>query len=149
MPLKTDFGKFSTNLYVGTPVPPKSGKVKKKAAPFSLRLSEAERARLIAEAEGARLGTYIKEKLLVSTTSARQHRTSLGVQDRAALAKVLALLGKSGLVSNLTQLARLANSGSLPFTPEIEEELRASLREVREIRRLLLLSLGMRMETAR
>ncbi|MGB3503419.1 MAG: hypothetical protein WBA44_17485 [Mesorhizobium sp.] len=128
--------------YVPGPTKPKA----KRLAPFSIRLSEDERARLAMEAAGAPLGAYIKAKALGVPVRAR--RTGLAVEDRVALAKGLALLGQSRLASNLNQFAYAVNIGSLPVTPETEEELFAALRDVRELRRLFLTALGLKPEDA-
>lgn len=120
---------------------------KKRLAPFSIRLSEDERARLAMEAAGAPLGAYIKAKAL-GTPPIRLRRTGLAVEDRVALAKGLALLGRSRLASNLNQLAYAVNIGSLPVTPETEQELFAAVRDVRALRRLFLLALGLKPEDA-
>jgi hypothetical protein len=131
----------------GFPFPPPPGNQKvKRPAPFSLRLSAEERARLIEEAKGIPLGAYIRAKVLGSAPPVRMRRTGLAVQDRQALAQVLALLGQSRLSSNLNQLAHAANIGALPLTPETEADLRESLRDVRAMRRLLLLGLGLNAE---
>lgn len=119
----------------------------KRPAPFSIRLSEDERARLLAEAGGTPLGSYIKAKAL-GTPPARMRRSGMGVEDREALAKGLALLGKSRLANNLNQLAWAVNTGSLPVTPETEAELFAAARDVRALRRLFLVALGFRPEDA-
>lgn len=103
------------------------------------------------EAAGAPLGAYIKSKLLggLPPTARRQPPpTGLAMQDRQEFAQALGLLGKSRLSSNLNQLAKLANTGSLPLTPEIEDELLAALREMRAIRALLLAALGLQPEVA-
>lgn len=120
----------------------------KRPAPFSLRLSEDERARLVAEAAGAPLGSYVKAKLFGGTPPVRMRRTGLAVEDRAALAQALGLLGRSGLSSNLNQLAHAAHIGALGVTPDVEDELRAALAEVRAIRALLLSALGLKPEGA-
>ncbi len=120
---------------------------RKRPAPFSIRLGDADRARLAMEAAGAPLGAYIKAKVL-SGQPIRSRRTGLVVQDRAALAKGLALLGRSRLANNLNQLAYAANIGSLPITPETEEALRDALRDIRELRRLFMFALGLKEETA-
>lgn len=117
---------------------------KKRLAPFSIRLSESERARLAVEAAGAPLGAYIKAKAL--GVPLRSRRTGLAVEDRVALAKGLALLGRSRLANNLNQLAYAVNIGSLPITPETEQELFAALSDVRELRRLFLSALGLKPE---
>lgn len=124
-----------------------SGK-RKRPSPFCIRLSENERARLELEARGLPLGAYIKAKAL-GDKPLRMRRTGLAVEDRQALAKALALLGHSRLSSNLNQLAHAANIGSLPMTPETEAELLAALRDVREMRRLLITALGLKPEASR
>ncbi|WP_431284509.1 hypothetical protein ACQW02_06815 [Humitalea sp. 24SJ18S-53] len=119
---------------------------KPRLPPFSLRLSEAERARLTDEAKGAPLGSYIKAKVLGSALPVRLRRSGLAVEDRQALAQALALLGASRLSSNVNQLARLANIGALPVTLELETELSAALADIRSIRCLLVAALGLKAE---
>lgn len=119
---------------------------KKRTSPFAIRLSRDQRARLEREAAGAPLGTYIKAKALGTPLPMR--RSGLIIEDRAAFARALALLGQSRLSNNLNQLANLANIGALPFTPEIEEELREALADVRQVRSLLVEALGLRENAA-
>lgn len=121
---------------------------KARPAPFSLRLSVEERARLEREAAGAPLGGYIRAKVL-GDAPLRNRASGLAIEDRKALAQVLALLGHTRLASNLNQIAHVANIGALPVTPETEEELRAALAAVREIRDLLITALGMKPEPKR
>ena len=144
MSLGHDFNPAGNDLaYRSSTAKPK----KKRLAPFSIRLSEEERARLAIEAAGAPLGAYIKAKAL-GTPPLRSRRTGLVVEDRVALAKGLALLGRSRLANNLNQLAYAVNIGSLPVTPETEEELFAAVRDVRALRRLVLTALGLKPEDA-
>lgn len=119
---------------------------RKRPAPFSIRLSEADRARLAMEAAGAPLGAYIKSKILDGKAVERKRRKVLSIQDREALAQALALLGRSHLSSNLNQLAHAVNIGVLPITPETEAELLAAVQDVREIRRHLMTALGFKLE---
>lgn len=121
---------------------------RRRCSPFSLRLSAEERARLEREAAGAPLGGYIKAKVLTGAPL-RARRTGLAVQDREALGQALALLGRSRLTSNLNQIAHAVNIGSLPITPETEDELYAALRDVRSIRTLMLTALGLQPEGGR
>lgn len=121
---------------------------RKRPAPFSLRLSAEERARLVAEAKGAPLGAYIKAKLLGKSLPVRMRRTGLAIEDRKALAQVLALLGGSRLANNLNQLAYAANIGALPITPDTERHLKAALADVRALRRLLMAALGLKPEAS-
>jgi hypothetical protein len=120
---------------------------KKRLPPFSIRLSEEERARLAMEAAGAPLGAYIKAKAL-GTPPLRVRRSGVVMEDRQSLAKGLALLGRSRLANNLNQIAYAVNIGSLPVTAETEEELFAALRDVRALRHLFLAALGLKPEDA-
>ena len=72
----------------------------------------------------------------------KQARGQYRVKDYKALAEVLAKLGASRLSSNLNQLAKAANSGSLPVTPETENALQAACRDIRAVKRLLMTALG-------
>jgi hypothetical protein len=110
--------------------------------PFSLRLSAEERAKLEAAATGMSLGSYIKAKLFDGDLSPRRRRGNAPVKDHAALAQVLGMLGNMRLASNLNQLARSANIGTLPLTPEVEEELARSCAAVIAMRAELLRALG-------
>lgn len=90
------------------------------------------------------LGSYIKARLFGERAERHPRSSRLTVHDKEALARILAMLGRSRLANNLNQLAKLANTGSLPLTPEVEEELLAALADVREVRRLLVEALGLR-----
>jgi hypothetical protein len=116
---------------------------RRRSAPFSLRLSAAERDQLRAEAGDQPLGAYIKAKVL-GGSRLRSRRSGLAVEDRAALAQVLALLGQSRIANNLNQLAFAANTGALPEVPDAEERLLDALEGVRNIRVLLLGALGLK-----
>ena len=140
MPVKRAFSQASPPREVAERI---AERQKKRPAPFCMRLSDAERAALVAEAGSLPLGAHIKAKLFSSALPARR-RGGLSLEDRAALAQVLALLGKSRIANNLNQLAYAANIGSLPMTPETETELRDTLAGVREMRALLMQALGMK-----
>jgi len=116
--------------------PPKS------PPPFSLRLTAAERARLENDAAGKTLGAYIRERLFGEDAAPRQSRGNHPIKDHEALGRVLGALGQSRLSSNLNQLAKAVNTGSLPVTPETEAELREACREVSALRDELLRALG-------
>ena len=96
-------GQTLTSIYHNTAKP-------RRPAPFSVRLSKEERARLEAEAQGVPLGTYIKAKALGGAPLKR----AASVDDRKALAQALALLGKTHYANNLNQLAHLASMRDLP-----------------------------------
>ena len=107
---------------------------KKGHAPFSLRLSFDERGILEHDAAGMALGAYIRERLFGEDVTPRTTRGKFPVKDHAALGRVLG--------NNLNQLARAVNSGSLPVTPETEEELRRACAAVLAMREDILCALG-------
>jgi hypothetical protein len=121
----------------------KDQRKRKRLAPFSVRLTETERDRLIDEAKGLPLGTYIKVKALGGSFP-RRRGSGFSVRDRQSLAKALALLGGSRIANNLNQLAHAANIGTLPLTPETEADLLEALHHVREVRDLLIAALGLK-----
>lgn len=115
---------------------------KKYPPPFSLRLTHEERARLDSERGGKPLSVHIREKLFGDDASPRKKSGNSPVGDREALGRVLGALGHSRLSSNLNQLAKAVNTGSLPVTPETEADLKEACREVTALRAELLRALG-------
>ena len=65
------------------------------------------------------------------------------VKDHKILAELITKLGASRISSNLNQLARAANSGSLLLLPEVEENLRQALSDIAWMRKTLMKSLGL------
>lgn len=116
--------------------------VESKPAPFSLRLSFDERGILEHDAAGQALGAYIRERLFGEDVTPRTTRGKFPVKDQAALGRVLGALGASRLSANLNQLAKAVNTGSLPVTPETEEELRKACAAVIAMRQDILSALG-------
>lgn len=117
---------------------------KKREAPFSLRLTFEERAQLEAAANGEPLGAYIKSVLFAQDLPKTRRRRSAPIADQKALARVLAALGGSRLSSNLNQLARALNTGTLPVHPEIEDELREACGDIARMRAELIEALGLK-----
>lgn len=118
----------------------------KKPPPFSLRLNAEERQRLEAAAAGMPLGSFIKAKLFDGDLSPRRTRGSAPVKDHAALAQVLGMIGNMRLASNLNQTAKSANIGTLPLTPEVEEDLQRACAAVIAMRAELMRALGYEQE---
>lgn len=115
---------------------------KKREAPFSLRLTFEERAALEEAANGIPLGAYIKAVLFGDDLEKVRRRNTNPVADHAALGQVLGKLGASRLSSNLNQLAHAANIGTLPLTPDVEDDLRDACADVAAMRKELLSALG-------
>jgi hypothetical protein len=120
----------------------RSAMADRRSPPFSLRLTFEERAKLEQDAAGMSLGGYIRSRLLDPNRAPPRRRGKFTVKDHRALAQLLAMLGQSRLANNVNQLAKAANSGSLPVTPETEEALLTAAREVAQMRELLIKALG-------
>lgn len=118
----------------------------KKPPPFSLRLNAEEREMLEVAAAGMPLGSYIKAKLFDGDLSPRRTRGQAPVKDHAALAQVLGMIGNMRLANNLNQLAKSANIGTLPLTPEVEDELATACAAVIAMRAELMRALGYEQE---
>ncbi|MCW2248052.1 hypothetical protein M2352_003686 [Azospirillum fermentarium] len=119
----------------------------KTPAPFSLRLTFEERAALAVAAGAEPLGCYIRRRILGDdVTYSRRHRRA-PVQDHEALGRVLGALGQSKLASNLNQLAKAVNTGTLEVTPDSEQAIRDACADVQRMRAELLRALGLPAET--
>ena len=120
---------------------------KTRPAPFSLRLTPEERQALEDRAGRQPLAVYIRQRLFADQGEMGKRQRAArrpAVQDEQALAQVLALLGQSRLASNVNQLARAANSGSLPVTPDTEAALCAASADMAAMKTLLMRALGIR-----
>lgn len=116
---------------------------KKRLSPFSLRLTAQERAQLERDAVGVSIAEHVKAILFKDAPRVRK-RGKHPVKDQQALGEVLAKLGASRISSNLNQLAYAANIGTLSFDLETTRQLNEAYQHVREIRDLLIQSLGLR-----
>jgi hypothetical protein len=110
--------------------------------PLSIRFSDSEKALLAEKAGGLPLGTFIRAAVLGEGVKPRLTRQRHPVRNGEQLGSLLGLLGQSRMANNLNQLAKAANSGSLPVTVETEAELKQACAYVAEMRQLLLLALG-------
>jgi hypothetical protein len=118
-------------------------------APFSLRLTFEERAALEQAAGDMPLGAYIRDQVLQSGKARKRRRYKRPVKDHQALAQLLGALGEAKLANNLNQLAKSANTGSLPVTPETEKALREACAEIHQMRSLLMRALGFSLDRGR
>ncbi len=114
-----------------------------KTRPFSLRLTAKERAQLEQRAGNVALGCYIRECLFEQSKKKRHlSRSQFPTKDKQALARVLALLGKSGLGENMTKLAEAARIGALPVSQENENCLREACADIATIKHHVMKALG-------
>lgn len=120
----------------------------KTPSPFCIRLTAQERAILEHQAGNQALGAYIRDQLLGENVQKRRklHRPDVNDQQIAA---VLAMLGRSRMPSNLNQLAKQANMGTLDITRDVNQELHDACKAVLAMRDALLIALGQRPMTRR
>ncbi|ADM09244.1 hypothetical protein PB2503_05867 [Parvularcula bermudensis HTCC2503] len=121
----------------------------KASPPFSIRFTDEERSRLDRAAGALSLAAYIRLKLFDDDMPRSRRSTKRRRQPSAELAvlsHMLGGLGQSRLASNLNQLAKAANTGTLPLSPEVERELKEACEAVQEMRRDLVAALGVKPE---
>ncbi|MCE8431416.1 MobC family plasmid mobilization relaxosome protein [Rhodovulum sulfidophilum] len=115
----------------------------KREAPFSLRLSFEEKAKLKQQAGGMPLASYIKSLVFAADAPKYRKRRQAAEADEKLLAEVLAALGASRIGNNLNQLAKSANSGTLYFDDETKADIKRACEDVRAMRVLLMRALGL------
>ncbi len=119
---------------------PVSGKRRSRPAPLSIRLSDDERRKLAELAGDQPVSAYIKHVVLERGQPVR--RTRKVTVDRELAARVLAILGQSGIGTSLAQLADHAASGSLDLDDRTSARLLDACEDVQAVRELLMLALG-------
>lgn len=122
---------------------------KKLPPPFSIRFTDEERVRLNREAGVLSLAAYIRLTLFADCEEvpARRKLTRKPQSPSAELAvlgHMLGGLGKSRLSSNLNQIAKAANIGALPVTPELEAELFEACAAIQDMRQRLISAVGIK-----
>lgn len=118
----------------------------KTTKPFSIRLTETERADLERRAGKQALGDFIRGVLFAETPrrapQTRRPRTTTA--DLRMLAQALALLGKAEIAKSLASLADAARMGALPVSEETETAIRRACRDVASIKTALMRGLGIK-----
>ncbi len=115
----------------------------KPLSPFSLRFTPEERAWLDQAAAGMPLGAFLRSIIFDEDLIKKRRKPRKSpVKDHQVLAQLQAELGQSRLASNLNQLAKAANSGSLEVTPDTEKALLSACSDVRWMRHMLMEALG-------
>ncbi|MEM6899424.1 MAG: hypothetical protein AAF583_06615 [Pseudomonadota bacterium] len=127
---------------------------KQNSAPFSIRFSDEERLELDRRRGVLSLGAYIRfelftkkiDKAAVRKRLSRKHFSPSA--EMTMVATMLGELGKSRLSSNMNQIAKAANLGALPVTPELEDELSAACADIKAMRHALIIALGLKDQDA-
>ena len=116
----------------------------KRPAPFSIRLSDEERAFLERKAGSKPLGTYAREKLLDGAQTPRKTIPRKPKVDYELLGRILGLLGECELTSLICLLAVAAESGSVVLDEEANVQVKEACTDIQEIRLILIKALGLR-----
>jgi len=112
-------------------------------SPFSIRFSEEERSYLEQQAGNCPLGAYIRDELLGDKAQKRRTMRKPAIED-GQYATLLASLGQSRLSSNLNQLAKHANTGTLDVSGDIEQQLQDACKAIFAMREALFVALRLR-----
>lgn len=115
---------------------------RKSPAPLTIRLSENERTTLKQRAaqDGVSVSAYVRARLF-GGSGKRSGQTSL---DWAALARLLGLLGQSGIADSLKRVADHASNGSLLLDDETHANIDAACAHIMLMRNCLIAALGLR-----
>ncbi len=120
-------------------------------APFSMRFTEDERKCLKLAAAGRPLAAYIRWLIFkedMPELPKKRTREKTPPQDHKQLAKLLGVLGQSRIANNINQLAKAANSGSLPVNEEIIKALQDAVKSVQWMRNTLIKGMGLKSQSA-
>ena len=116
----------------------------KPTKPFSVRLTDEERAYLEELAGKRPLGAYIRQKLLGEKADKRKRNLRKPTLNDKQYAELLAALGQGRWSSNLNQLAKHANIGTLDVSKDVEQELHDACGAVLAMRDALLMALNLK-----
>ncbi|MGB1110614.1 MAG: hypothetical protein ACPG4N_09675 [Gammaproteobacteria bacterium] len=95
------------------------------------------------ECAGSRpLGAYIRDRLLGERKTKRRISRKPKINDQL-IASVLSELGASRLASNMNQLAKAANMGTLDVSAETERDLLHACAAIIAMRNMLISALGL------
>lgn len=139
----------SSNVHAFRQASRKPQKKRKGPPPVSVRLSEAEYARLRHDAGTLSMAAYIRLKVFAEEETAprrksyTRRRTSPS-SELKVLGHMLGGLGKSEIASSLEDIAKAARIGALPVSPETEREILCACETIHDIRLRLISALGVK-----
>ena len=112
-------------------------------SPFSVRLNNQEREELKKLAAGQPLGQFIRDAIFLRGMRPALSRKA-SIVDQKLFAQLLGAIGKSRISQNINQLARAANSGSLPVNKDVVEGLNDACDAIRWMRTTLIKAMGLK-----
>ena len=108
---------------------------------------EEERKALETAAAGRPLAAYIRWLIFKEDMPEMPKKRTRGETadiDQKAIAKLIGALGQSRISANINQLAKAANSGSLPVNHDVVESLNESVTAIQWMRDTLIKALGLK-----
>ena len=123
------------------PVP--SSASRSPSSPFSMRLSAAERNFLTERSGGKPWACYIRERVFGDGANTTRRSVRRPRIEDAELAAALSGLGHSRLSSNLNQLAKAVNMGSLDVEEDVQQQLKDACDAIQAMRDALIMALGL------
>lgn len=120
---------------------------RKNPPPVSVRLGWEEYDRLRNDAGALSMAAYIRLTLFGEGEIAPHRKLYMRKQtspssELAMIGQILGRLGESGLAASLADLAEAVRIGALPFSPEIEGEIRLACEALQDMRVRLIAALG-------
>jgi len=112
-----------------------------KLYPMSFRVTAREKSKIKSLAGGGSVSAYLRKTALKGDVSKRKSDISIKV-DMAA--RILGMLGQAGVYDSLARIADAAESGALPVTDELIDELRNACAMVLAMRHDLIEALGVK-----
>lgn len=109
---------------------------------LTIRLTPEEYAELQTKAGDKPLAAFVRTAALEQAARRRKTKTRNQIQDRVALAQILALLGNSDLVRDFHCAARDVANGAVPTDETIEQTIARIEANLTQIRALLMRALG-------
>lgn len=122
--------------------PPKVVSRKKRPSPVSLRLNDPELAALRRAAAGRSINGYIRERLFGDAATIAVSKPV--AEDYAALARVLGVLGKTDVFTNLAAISLAVEQHRLQTNKETEHSIIRACKAIIDMRTDLLIALGLR-----
>ena len=113
-------------------------------SPYCIRFTEDEREALELAAGDRTLSAYIRFLIFGDEIPKSRTRGKKPVKDQKELARLLAAFGQSRIANNINQLAKAANSGSLPVNMDVLKALNEAASSIQWIRQTLIKALGIK-----
>lgn len=113
-----------------------------KTSPVCVRFTAEERELLLRSAGSRSVSAYVREATLGAANTTKRRAKAPPKIDHEVLGRLLGALGQSRLAQNMNQLAKMANMGALPLTPDVVMDLRDACADISAMREALLSGLG-------